>query len=315
MDWLSRLLNIMPVAGTLDIRCYYGAPWRITYDPSEPGIIPYHVVVSGSALLETSPGDTPQVLTAGDILILPSGAAHTLHDGTGELAHPANYRPGLNHTISENQGNGERLDLLCGHFAIPKPHDRLIRDYLPAHLIIKGNSDQQNTTPSITGVQLIGLVELMRAESASESIGGGAMLNALSVALFTLTLRLASESEDAHPGLLALVGYPRLAPALAAMFEKPDHSWTLPELANLCNMSRATIARHFQEKLGRSPSDLLLDIRMAFAANELKKPGASTASVAASVGYQSEAAFQRIFKARMGITPSQYRRTSTSKNL
>ena len=73
-------------------------------------------------------------------------------------------------------------------------------------------------------------------------------------------------------------------------------------------MSRATLARQFQEKLGRSATDLLTDIRMTLAANELKKSALSTAAVAASVGYQSEAAFQRAFKSHMGVTPAQWRK-------
>jgi AraC family transcriptional activator of mtrCDE len=73
-------------------------------------------------------------------------------------------------------------------------------------------------------------------------------------------------------------------------------------------MSRATLARQFQEKLGRSASDLLTDIRMTLASNELKKPSMSTAAVADAVGYQSEAAFQRAFKSYMGLTPAQWRK-------
>ena len=98
------------------------------------------------------------------------------------------------------------------------------------------------------------------------------MLNALSTALFALTLRLASEAIDAPVGLLALAGHSRLAPAFAALFREPARSWSLPELARLCNMSRATLVRQFQEKLGRSASDLLTDIRMTLAANKFKEP-------------------------------------------
>lgn len=128
--------------------------------------------------------------------------------------------------------------------------------------------------------------------------------------MFALTLRLASEAVEAPAGLLALAGHPRLAPALAALFHEPDHSWTLPELARLCHMSRATMARHFQEKLGRSASELLTDIRMMLAAQELRKASVSTGAVAVAVGYQSEAAFQRAFKKRMGITPAAWRRAA-----
>jgi AraC family transcriptional activator of mtrCDE len=148
----------------------------------------------------------------------------------------------------------------------------------------------------------------MRRESADDHLGGRAMLNALSTAMFTLVLRLASETDDAPRGLLALAGNPRLAPAVAALFNEPARAWSLPDLARLCNMSRATLARQFQEKLGRSASDLLTDIRMTLAANELKKSSLSTGAVAEAVGYQSEAAFQRAFKAHMGITPAQWRK-------
>ena len=134
------------------------------------------------------------------------------------------------------------------------------------------------------------------------------MLNALSTAMFALVLRLASETEDAPRGLLALAGHPRLAPAVAALFNEPARAWSLPELARLCNMSRATLARQFQEKLGRSASDLLTDIRMTLAANELKRSSLSTGAVAEAVGYQSEAAFQRAFKDHMGVTPAQWRK-------
>jgi AraC family transcriptional activator of mtrCDE len=80
-------------------------------------------------------------------------------------------------------------------------------------------------------------------------------------------------------------------------------------------MSRATLARQFQEKLGRSASDLLTGIRMALAANELKKPSMSTGAVAETVGYQSEAAFQRAFKSHMGVTPAKWRKALTASAL
>ena len=314
LDWLSRLLYMMPVRGHLDLRCLYGAPWRIAQDRAEAGEFAYHVVLSGSAVLEDPGGGPPQRLTAGDILLLPDGGAHMLHDGSGAPAAPAHERTGLNLTISENAGTDNRLDMLCGRFVLAPPHVRLMRDYLPPRLVVHAAGQSGSTPRPETGAQLAGLVSLMRIESTVDSLGGRAMLNALSTAMFALTLRLASEAEEAPAGLLALAGHPRLAPALAALFHDPAHPWTLPELARLCNMSRATVARHFQEKLGRSASDLLTDIRMTLAANELKKPSVSTGAVAEVVGYQSEAAFQRAFKQRMGMTPARWRRAAYSSN-
>lgn len=305
MDWLSRLFEMMPVRGRLDLRCSYGAPWRIVQGPGEANEIPYHAVVGGSAVLEDPAGGRPLRLETGDILLLPANPRHVMHDGGGGARpKPARNHEELNLVISENAGKGERLDLLCGHFVIAPPHDRMLRAYLPPRLVVHagGHNGGENAA------QLAGLVALMRGESVGDHLGGRAMLNALSTAMFALVLRLASETEDAPRSLLALAGHPRLAPAVAALFNEPARAWSLPDLARLCNMSRATLARQFQEKLGRSASDLLTDIRMTLAANELRKSSLSTGAVAEAVGYQSEAAFQRAFKSHMGVTPAQWRK-------
>jgi AraC family transcriptional activator of mtrCDE len=309
MDWLSRLLHLVPVEGQLDLRCFYGAPWRIDGDQLPAGEIPYHAVLGGSAVLEDPKGGPPQHLTAGDILVLPQGSAHVLRDGSGKRPVRAHERMAANHVVSENAGTGDRLDMLCGRFVLTPPYDRLLQNHLPMRLIVRAGEHSAAAARPGSAAQLAGLVSLMRTESAADSLGGRAMLNALSTAMFALILRLASEDAEAPTGLLALAGHPRLGPALAAMLEDPAHFWTLPELARLCHMSRATMARQFQERLGRSASDLLTDIRMTIAAKELKKPAVSVAAVAQLVGYHSDAAFQRIFKRQMGMTPARWRRT------
>jgi len=53
---------------------------------------------------------------------------------------------------------------------------------------------------------------------------------------------------------------------------------------------------------------LLQDIRMSLAANELKNPIRSTEAVAEAVGYQSVAAFRRVFAQTIGMTPGAWRR-------
>jgi AraC family transcriptional activator of mtrCDE len=198
--------------------------------------------------------------------------------------------------------------MLCGRFFIGPPHDRLMRDYLPTNLVVRAVDDKTEEAVGMASKHLASLVGLMQAESASDKPGSNAILNALSSALFALVLRAAGESEQAPEGLLAMARHPRLAPAIAAMFADPTRQWTLPDLADLCGMSRATFMRHFQDNLGRSALDLLTDIRMSLAANELKKPATSTEAVADSVGYQSVAAFRRVFADRMGMTPGQWRR-------
>jgi AraC family transcriptional activator of mtrCDE len=89
MDWLSHLLVMMPVRGRLDLRCLYGAPWRIDQAGAEAGAMAYHAVLAGSVVLEDPRGERPHRLAAGDILLLPSGTAHSLHDGSGAPPVPA----------------------------------------------------------------------------------------------------------------------------------------------------------------------------------------------------------------------------------
>ncbi|MCA0000339.1 MULTISPECIES: AraC family transcriptional regulator [unclassified Mesorhizobium] len=309
VDWLSHLLQIITVTGQLEVRCAYGAPWRIAWSKAAANEIPYHVIVRGRAILEDPDTRAARELVSGDIVLLPHGAAHVLHDGSGQIPIPTQQRRGAaGWMLSENDGQGEQLDLLCGRFFIAPPHDRLVRNYLPADLVARSkDGDEENGIGSASS-QLAGLVTLMRMESAGDRAGGRAILNALSSALFTLVLRAASQSGKAPEGLLALAGNPRLAPAISAMFADAARPWKLPDLADLCGMSRATFMRQFQDKLGRSALDLLTDLRMSLAANELKKPAISTEAVAETVGYQSVSAFRRVFAERTGMTPGEWRR-------
>jgi AraC family transcriptional activator of mtrCDE len=308
-DWLSHLLQIITVTGRLEVRCAYGAPWRITWGRAAANEIPYHVIVKGRAIIEDPETRTARELASGDVVLLPHGAAHVLHDGSGQAPIPTRQQRGAaGWMLSENDSKGEQLDLMCGRFFIAPPHDRLIRNYMPADLVARAMSGHREDGIGSAPSQLASLVRLMRMEADGDRAGGRAILNALSSALFTLVLRAASEAERAPEGLLALAGHPRLAPAIAALFANPTRPWKLPDLADLCGMSRATFMRHFQDRLGCSALDLLTDLRMSLAANELKKPAISTEAVAEAVGYQSVSAFRRVFAERMGMTPGDWRR-------
>ncbi len=309
VDWLSHLLRIVTVTGQLEVRCAYGAPWRVTWDQAAANEIPYHVIVSGRAILEDPQTRTTQELVGGDIVLLPHGAAHVLHDGSGKKPiRTHEHRGSAGWMLSENDGQGEKLDLMCGRFFITPPHDRLIRNHMPANLVTRARNGHGEGRGGSASDQLASLVRLMRMESSGDRAGGRAILDALSSALFALVLRASSEGEQAPAGLLALAAHPRLAPAIAALFADPARSWKLADLAALCGMSRATFMRHFQDRLGCSALDLLAELRMSLAANELKKPAISTEAVAEAVGYQSVSAFRRVFTERMGMTPGEWRR-------
>jgi len=97
------------------------------------------------------------------------------------------------------------------------------------------------------------------------------MLNALSTAMFALTLRVGSESNEAAARLLALAGHPRIAPAWQPCFRsRPARGHCLSW--HVCgHMSRADFGTQFPGAIGGVRQRLLTDIRMTLAANELRK--------------------------------------------
>ncbi|CAG4902244.1 AraC family transcriptional regulator [Paraburkholderia saeva] len=312
MDLLSRLLSLMPVTGRLDVRCHFGAPWAIEKEKSGVREIPYHVLLSGSAVVEDGTGPLER-LFPGDIIVFPAGDAHRIHDGSGETPTQPAPRQAVSSVVMENSGEGASADILCGRFLLGAVPDRLLRDHLPGRLIVRsanagiGHGDGGDSAQAMAGSRLTRLIELMREEAIDDGPGSETLVSHLSAALFALTLRFASELSAPPHGLLALAGRPRLQAAVSAMFETPGEPWTLDQLASLCNMSRATFVRQFQEAIGRSATDVLTEVRMTIAGRALLQTTKPVADIGEAVGYQSEAAFQRVFKRQIGVTPARWR--------
>ncbi|NVH76062.1 AraC family transcriptional regulator [Paraburkholderia sp. JPY432] len=313
MDLLSRFLSLIPVSGRVDVRCHFGAPWTIDEGPAGVREIRYHVLLSGRAVLEDGNGP-PERLQAGDIIVFPTGSPHRIHDGSGAEPIPATERRNITLTVAENGGPGESADILCGRFLLGAVPDRLLRDHLPHRLVVRsgalaeanGDADPL-VTKTVADSRLARLIELMREEAMDERPGSETLVSHLSAALFALTLRFASESAQVPHGLLALAARPRLQAAVSAIFEAPGVPWTLDQFAALCNMSRATFVRQFQEAIGRSAIDVLTDVRMTIAGRALLESMAPVGDIGETVGYKSEAAFQRIFKKQIGVTPARWR--------
>ncbi len=306
MDILSRLLTLMPVAGCLDVRCHFGAPWRIDQPAADAREIRYHVLLSGTAIVEDAHG-APTALHAGDIVLFPSGSPHRLHDGSGAPPAAVERRFEHGHAVETNLAESHAADVLCGRFLLPAVPQRLLRENLPARLVVHSASAGGDPPE-----RLMRLIALLRDEAQDAQPGSESLVNHLSGALFALTLRYASHADTPPRGLLALAQQPRLQPAIDAMFDEPGKPWTLPELAALCHMSRATFARHFDDAIGHSATDVLTDIRMTLAGRLLAQGGQPVAEIGEFVGYQSDAAFQRSFKRHVGMTPAQWRAAARS---
>jgi AraC family transcriptional activator of mtrCDE len=66
----------------------------------------------------------------------------------------------------------------------------------------------------------------------------------------------------------------------------------------------------FQKAAGGTPAAVLTQTRMARAAGLLAQGRLPVAQIAEQVGYQSEAAFNRVFKRSYGVGPGAYRRSA-----
>ena len=96
--------------------------------------------------------------------------------------------------------------------------------------------------------------------------------------------------------------------AMRLIHGQPVHQWTLDSLAHEVGLSRSVFADRFTHFVGVSPMHYLGRWRMQLATRHLENPSASLAQVAAEIGYESEAAFNRAFKKHVGAPPGTWRR-------
>lgn len=299
MDSLSRLLSLYPLQAALNVRCHFGAPWQLQLPDAVAGCVPYHLLVAGAACLELPDGSHAPLHT-GDAVLFPRGSAHRIRAGEGEpLAPQRAAAPHL--TIETNGGTGAASDVLCGEFRFGPEAAPLLRT-LPDVVIVR--TAQQPALASLRA-----LIALLQQEADEARPGAAAIMAQLSSALFAMLLRGWLEQAGSQ-GLLAVLAEPRLQASLQAMLAAPEQPWSLDQLAALCHMSRATFVRLFRQAAGTPPAEVLTQLRMAQAARLLAQGRLAAAQIGEQVGYQSEAAFNRVFKRHHGVGPGEYRRTA-----
>jgi len=84
--------------------------------------------------------------------------------------------------------------------------------------------------------------------------------------------------------------------------------WTVASLAREVGLSRSVLADRFKHFLGEAPMAYLTRWRLRLAAQRLVGTSRGLAQIAAEVGYESEASFNRAFKRELGVPPARYRR-------
>jgi AraC-like DNA-binding protein len=114
------------------------------------------------------------------------------------------------------------------------------------------------------------------------------------------------ESKQTRVGMLAGLAHPKLRLAIIRMHEEPQKEWSLENLAGVCGMSRSAFANGFRDAVGSTPGAYLQKWRVGLAQKALLQ-GRSLKLIAQEVGYGSEAALSRAFKAQSGHSPRQWR--------
>lgn len=150
------------------------------------------------------------------------------------------------------------------------------------------------------------LLELLFEEAFTRNCGRQALLDRLFEAVLIQILRCLMEDGLVQTGMLAGMAHPQLRRALVSIHEQPARDWSLEELADQAGMSRSVFANTFRERIGCTPGVYLQRWRINLAQQAIAR-GRALKFVATDVGYGSEAAFSRAFKACAGMSPGQWR--------
>jgi AraC-like DNA-binding protein len=154
------------------------------------------------------------------------------------------------------------------------------------------------------------VLDLLFEEAFAQRCGRQSLINRLFEALMILILRQLMERGEVRGGMLAGMSHPRLRHALVAMHESPAKDWTLDDLAAVAGMSRSVFAGAFRQTLGVTPGNYLQGWRVSLAQQALRRDRPLKV-VAADVGYGSEAALSRAFKAQVGLAPRDWKRAQS----
>jgi AraC-like DNA-binding protein len=92
------------------------------------------------------------------------------------------------------------------------------------------------------------------------------------------------------------------------MHEQPAKEWSLEALAETAGMSRSVFADVFRDVVGCTPGAYLQSWRVSLAQQGLRQ-GRPLKMIAIDVGYGSEAALSRAFKAQSGLAPREWKQS------
>ncbi|MFC4930764.1 AraC family transcriptional regulator [Massilia sp. GCM10023247] len=203
------------------------------------------------------------------------------------------YPHGSAHALEVPDGASAKL--LCAHICFEDGGANPLARALPACLHLPFSSVRA----------LEHTIELLFAEASCANQGREVILDRLCDVLMIQVLRHQFEHGSLSVGLLAGLADRQLAPALAAIHERPHEPWQLETLAREACMSRARFTEHFRNVVGMPPGEYLTRWRIGLAQDLLRK-GMPVKVVSGQAGYTSAPAFTRAFTGLVGVSPRQW---------
>lgn len=324
LDVLSDMLRSVRLTGAMLFLVEASTPWvswapeaeafRRVVLPAAQHLVSLHIVTHGGCWAGLA-GTAVERLEAGDVLVIPHGDAYWLADppdaertyGHDEAVSffrdmAAGRMPS---TVTEGGNGPGRSQFICGFLGCDlRPFNPLL-SALPRLLVVRARTS--------AGDGLAHLVAFALQELRERRSGGQVVKLRTAELLFVDVLRRHLEAlPGEQTGWLAGLRDPLVARVLTLLHGAPARSWTLDSLAVEAGASRSVIAGRFGHFIGRPPMQYLRYLRMQMASRLLVEDNAKVVSVAAAVGFESEAAFSRAFKKCVGLSPDEWRRREGS---
>ncbi|SET44868.1 AraC-type DNA-binding protein [Pseudomonas sp. NFR09] len=147
-----------------------------------------------------------------------------------------------------------------------------------------------------------GILHFMLLEAHDTQPGGALMISRL-IDLVVIRILRTWVHQGAASGWLGGLSDARIARVLKAIHETPGKQWRIDYLAEVAGMSRSNFCERFSALVGRSPLRYQNEWRLTLAKTMLAKQDGRIGEVGFAIGYESEAAFSRAYKAFFGRSP------------
>jgi AraC-like DNA-binding protein len=310
VDPLSDVLRAVRLNGAYFYMVEAAPPWSVLtveakrlvprVHPASEHLVSYHILTSGTCWGGVA-GDEQILMRPGDAIVFPHGDANLMSSVQTRTADAATLdaTPKRYPTVVRiGKGSGETATFVCGFLGCDlRPYNPLL-SALPRRII----------APGAAGDWLTEFPRHAVAESRDARPGADTMLTRMAELMFVeVVRRYVASLEPKDTGWLAGLIDPVVGPALRALHERPEHTWTLPELAHAIGSSRTVLVERFSALVGIPPMQYLTQWRLQLAADHLARGSAKVATIGTRVGYESEAAFSRAFKRATGQSPSAWR--------